>query len=141
MDREDAVEPCDLEDLADVLVGADDRERAAGRAQALDASDEDAQGRRVDERGLRQVDYDLLLALLDDLDHALLELWRGVEVDLATELDDVRLGVDLLVLDVKVQGRSFVVASGGKVADGVAFRAIRTALGCWRRTGFPAVAA
>src|SRR4051794_17189508 len=67
VNREDAVESGDLEDLADVLVGADDRQRTAGRAQALDAADKDAQCRRVDECGLRQVDHDLLLALLDDL--------------------------------------------------------------------------
>jgi hypothetical protein len=51
VDREDAVEAGDLEDLGDVLVGADQGERAAGGAEALDAADEDAERRRVDEGG------------------------------------------------------------------------------------------
>src|SRR4051812_876526 len=102
MNREDAVEARDLEDLADVLVRADDRQRAARGAQALDATDQHTEGGRVDEGGLRQVDDDLLLALLDDLDHPLLELGRGVEIDLAAELDYVRVAVDLLILDAEV---------------------------------------
>src|SRR5947209_5461328 len=102
MNREDTIEARDLEDLADVLVGADDRQRAAGRAQALHAADQDPERGRVDESGLREVDDDLLLPLLDDLDHPLLELGRRVEVDLATELDHMRLRVDLFVLDAEV---------------------------------------
>src|SRR3954451_5949467 len=102
MNREDAVEAGDLEDLADVLVGADDRERSACGTEPLHPSHEHAQGRRVDERRVRQIDDDLLLPLLDDLNHALLELGRRVEVDFASELDHVRVGVDLLILDLEV---------------------------------------
>src|SRR3954463_4181661 len=102
VDREDAVEPRDLEDLGDVLVGADERERATGRPQALHAADEHAKRRRVDEGRLREVDHELLLTVLDHLDETLLELRGGVEIDLPAEFDDVRVGVDLFVLDVEV---------------------------------------
>src|SRR3712207_5136284 len=44
-----------------------------------------------------------IFAVLDPLDEALLELRRRVEVDLPAELDDVRVGVDLFVVDVEVQ--------------------------------------
>ena len=53
VDREDAVEPGDLEDLRDVAVAADERELAVVRAQPLDAADEHAERRRVDERRVR----------------------------------------------------------------------------------------
>src|SRR5207248_9639813 len=82
IDREDAVEPRDLEDLRDVPVAADERELAVVRAEALDAADEDAEGRRVDEGRSAEVDDDLLPALADHLEQLLLELGRRVEVDL-----------------------------------------------------------
>src|SRR3954469_3631646 len=47
VDREDAVEAGDLEDLGDVAVTADERELTLVRAQALDAADEHAEGRRI----------------------------------------------------------------------------------------------
>src|SRR3954470_13284008 len=87
VDREDAVEAGYLEDLRDVLVGADQSERAARRAQPLDAADEHAERRRVDEGGLRQIDDELLLAVLDHLDEALLERRSRVEIALPAELD------------------------------------------------------
>src|SRR5688572_4797130 len=102
MDREDPVESGNLEDLRDVLVRAHERQRAPRRTQALHASHQDAERRRVDEGGLGEVDDDLLLAALDQLDHALLELRRGVEIDLAPELDHVGGVVDRLVFDVEV---------------------------------------
>src|SRR5512140_1262 len=88
VDREDAVEAGDLEDLRDVPVAADERELAVVRAQALHAADEDAERRRVDEGGVREVDDHLLAALADHLEELLLELRRRVEVDLAREGDD-----------------------------------------------------
>ena len=51
-DREDLVQPGDLERLGDVRVGVDDRQRAVAGAQALDGADEDAEGGRVQERRL-----------------------------------------------------------------------------------------
>src|SRR5205085_1649347 len=75
--------------------------------------DEHAQSRRVDERRLREIDDELLLAVLDHLHEALLELRCGVEVDLPAEFDDVRVGVDFFVLDVEVHltPRGLVVAA------------------------------
>jgi hypothetical protein len=102
MDREDAVEPGDLEDLRDVSVAADEREPAVLDSQALDAADEDAERGRVDERRLREVDDDVLRAVRDHLEQLLLELGRGVEVDLAAERDHVGRVVDLLCLYVEV---------------------------------------
>src|SRR5918992_3957219 len=102
MDREDAVQPGDLEDLRDVLIGAHEGERPARRTQALDASHQHSERRRVDEGCLREVDHDLLLSGLDQLDHPLLELGRRVEVDLTAELDHVGGVVDRLVFDVEV---------------------------------------
>src|SRR3954453_3446103 len=67
VDREDAVEPRDLEDLGDVLVGADERQRPAGGAQSLDPADQHAERGGVDEGRLREVDDELLLAVLDHL--------------------------------------------------------------------------
>src|SRR5262245_60756892 len=49
VDREDLVESRDLEDLRDVPVAADERDLAAVRAEPLDAPDQHAEGRRVDE--------------------------------------------------------------------------------------------
>src|SRR4051794_5150861 len=77
VDREDAIQSGDLEDLRDVLIRADECERAAGGTQALDAADEHTERGRVDEGRLRQVDDKMLLAVLDHLDETLLELGRG----------------------------------------------------------------
>src|SRR6201999_3623943 len=86
VNREDAGEPGDLEDLGDLLIRADERERAAGRPQTLDSADESAERGRVDEGRLRQVDDKMLLAVLDHLHKPLLELGRGVEIHLAAQL-------------------------------------------------------
>src|SRR6185437_2390314 len=89
VDREDAVETGDLEDLRDVPVAADKRELAVVRAEPLHAADEDAERRGVDERRVAEVDDDLLAALADHLEQLLLELRRRVEIDLAGERDHV----------------------------------------------------
>ena len=102
VDREDAVEAGDLEDLRDVPVAADERQLAVVRAQALDPADEDAERRRVDERRRREVDDHVLAALADHLEQLLLELGGRVEVDLAREGDHVGVVGDLLGLDVEV---------------------------------------
>src|SRR2546430_7856849 len=102
VDREDAVEPGDLEDLRDVAIAADERELPVVRAEPLDAADEHAERGRVDEGGVAEVDDDLLAALPDHLEQLLLELRRGVEVDLACERDDIRVVTQLLGLDVEV---------------------------------------
>src|SRR2546421_4783667 len=102
VDREDAVESGDLEDLGDVAVAADERELAVVRAQSLDAADEHAERRRVDEGRVREVDYDVLPALADHLEELLLELRRRVEVHLACERDHERVVSELLGPDVEV---------------------------------------
>src|SRR4051794_3021616 len=79
VDREHAVESRDLEDLRDVAVAADERELAVVRAEPLDAADEHAERRRVDERRPREVDDHLARPLPDHLEQLLLELGRGVE--------------------------------------------------------------
>src|SRR5438093_2970979 len=68
VDREHAVEAGDLEDLGDVPVAADERQLAVVRPQALDASHEHAERRRVDERGVAEVDDDVRGALGDHLE-------------------------------------------------------------------------
>ena len=75
-------------------------------AQPLDAADEHAERRRVDERRVREVDDDVLPALPDHVEQLLLELRRRVEVDLAGERDDVRVVAQLLGLDVEVHALS-----------------------------------
>src|SRR6516225_12442449 len=100
MNREDAVEAGDLEDLGDVPVAADERELAVVRAEPLDAADEHSERRRVDERRVGEIDDDFLGALSDHLEQLLLELWRRVQIDLARQRDDVRVVTDLLSLDV-----------------------------------------
>ena len=67
MNREDAVEAGDLEDLGDVVVGADEHQGVVRGAQALDASYQHAERGGIDEGGLREVYDDLLLPGLDQL--------------------------------------------------------------------------
>src|SRR5438128_2502186 len=64
VDREDPIEARDLEDLRDVLVGRDECEMAAAGAQPLDGADQDAERRGADDRRLREVYDELLLAAL-----------------------------------------------------------------------------
>src|SRR5512133_259609 len=104
IDREDTVEPGDLEDLRDVPVAADEREPAVLVTEPLDAADEDAEGRRIDERRVREVDDDLFPAFSDHIEELRLELGRGVEIDFPGEGDDVRRIVDFVRLDVEVHG-------------------------------------
>jgi hypothetical protein len=79
----------DLERLGDVRVGVDDHELAVARAQALDGADEHAEGGRVEEGGLREVDDDADAPVLDGVGERLLQLGRGEQVDLAADGDDV----------------------------------------------------
>src|SRR3954468_15256512 len=119
VDREDAVEAGDLEDLGDVAVAADERELALVRAQPLDAADEHAERRGVDERRVAEVDDDLLAALTDHLEQLLLELGRGVQVHLARQRDDIGVVAELFRFDVEVHrprlfpsARSLTLAAG-----------------------------
>src|SRR6266571_403746 len=102
VDREDAVEPRDLEDLGDVPVAADEREPAVLRAQPLDPAYEHAECRRVDERRVREVDDHILGPLADHVQQMLLELRSGVEIDLARQRNHIRAVADLVRLHVEV---------------------------------------
>src|SRR5579884_154430 len=146
VDREHAVEPRDLEDLRDVAVAADERELAVVRAQPLDAADEHAERRRVDERRVGEVDDDLPAALADHLEQLLLELGRRVEVDLAGERDHVGVVGQLLGLDVEVhvspgglgwsRGRVYLdVDFFGAEAAACDFSCAFTAFRYWRTCG------
>src|SRR5436190_6727619 len=115
VNREDAVEAGDLEDLGDVAVTADERELSLVRAQPLDAPDEHAEGRGVDERRVAEVDDDLLAALADHLEQLLLELGRGVQVDLACKRDHIGVVSQLLGLDVEIhRPPEFVLAASSR---------------------------
>ena len=61
---------------------------------------------------LREVDDHLLAALADHLEQLLLELRRGVEVDLARERDDVAVVGELLGLDVEVHVSPWSMSGG-----------------------------
>src|SRR5215217_6231643 len=104
LDRKQSVKSGDLEDLEEVLVDADERERATRALQPLQCADDHAKPGRVDERHLQEVDHDPPLALLEKRGQPLLELRRGVEVELAAELDEMGLGVDLVVGELEVHG-------------------------------------
>ena len=105
VDGEDAVEPGDLEDLRDVAVAAHERQLAVGRPQPLDPPDQHAERRRVDERGVREVDDHLLPALPDHFEQLCLELGCRVEVDLAGQRDDVPVALELFSVDVEIHSR------------------------------------
>src|SRR4051794_17208267 len=97
-DREDLVEPGDLERLGDVRIAVDDRHHAVLGPQPLEGADEDAQGGGVQERRLGEVDDDPGPAGVDGAHHGALELRSGEEVYLAADRHDVTFGVDVLLL-------------------------------------------
>src|SRR4051794_19594358 len=96
-DREDLIEPGDLERLGDVRVAVDDRHDAVLGPQALERTDEHAEGGRVQERRLGEIDDDPGPAGVDRADDRALELRGGEQVDLAADRHDVALGVDVLL--------------------------------------------
>src|SRR5215217_5298041 len=104
LDRKQSVKSGDLEDLEEVLVDADERERATRALQPLQCADDHAKPGRVDEPHLQEVDRDPPLAVLEKRGQPLLELRRGVEVELAAELDEMGLGVDLVVGELEPHG-------------------------------------
>ena len=85
------------------MVAGDD-EAAAALLEPAVGADQHAEARGVDERGPGQVDDEALDAGGDRRHHALLELGRGEEVDLAGDGDDVGVGVDAAVLDRELDG-------------------------------------
>jgi hypothetical protein len=59
VNRNHAIEPGDLEDPAQIGVGQDEHELCAVRPEPAQAAHEDAEGRRVDERRLGEIDDDV----------------------------------------------------------------------------------
>src|SRR5207245_1959655 len=82
VDREDLGETGDFEHLEDAALGADQREIAIVAPEPLESAHQDAETGGVEEVDGFEVDDDLVLALADELDEALAEPRRGVDVDL-----------------------------------------------------------
>ena len=59
------IETGDLKDASDLLIGTDDSKRAICGVQPLGCADQHAQGRRVDERHLREIDNQVASARSD----------------------------------------------------------------------------
>ena len=89
MDREDAIESRDREDLRDRDAGADDRHPTAGLAHALEPGDQDTQPARVHERHVGEIDDEETAAVIDDAFDPRAELGRGRQVDLTGDVEDV----------------------------------------------------
>ena len=100
---EDLHESRDVEDLLDLRIGADQVDAAAVLAHALEAADQHAESGRVDVADLLEVDDEVVVALIDQLADRVLDLRRGVDVDLARQLDDVRFVARLVHLDFDIQ--------------------------------------
>src|SRR5205085_2476228 len=100
VDLEVAFEPRDLEQRAHAWIRRDDRQRAAAAlAQLVEGADELCQRRRVDERGLAQVDDQAAAAGADRLQQPALERWRGLHVNFARDADYRRLPIGGCVRD------------------------------------------
>src|SRR4029077_16587830 len=88
-----AVEAGDLEDLHDLLVSARDRHRAAsGLVEPFDRACEHADGSRVDEGDVGEVQDKPAAAVSDRAHDARLELWADLEVDLAADYEHRNVG-------------------------------------------------
>ena len=96
VDREDAIEPGDLEDLPEARVDNDDGEASVVRAEPLDSADEHGKRRRVDEGRPAEVDDDDLRAFVDHAQELRLELRARVQVDLTCEAEDDGAGACLV---------------------------------------------
>ena len=86
----------------------------------LDAADEHAQGRGVDERHLRKVDHHVGGAFVDERHDLVLEPRRSVEVDLAGDLYEAQpLAHDgALGSELSAHGEALALGCGG-VCDAV----------------------
>src|SRR5512132_752095 len=87
VDGEDLGQAGDPEDLEDLLLGADQLQRAVVVADPLQPTDQHPEPGRVQEVHLLEVDDDVVGPVADQLDELLAELWRGVHVDLAGHLE------------------------------------------------------
>ena len=87
---------------------------AAAAAQPAVRADQHAEARGVDERRVGEVDHHAPDVGRDRRHHALLELRRGEEVDLAGDGDDVRVAVEPAVLDRELERHPLVRAAVGE---------------------------
>ena len=94
-DAENLYQSRDIEDLFDLRIRADEVNRAAVLAHALEAADQHAEPGRVDIPHLFQVDDQIVDAAVDQFADRILDLGRRVDVDLAGELDDVTIAAAL----------------------------------------------
>src|SRR5919201_5554063 len=85
--------------LALIRAVDDERDLAALRPQSLEAAEQHAERRRVDERGLGEVDDDATRAGADQAEQLALEMRRRVEVALAGNRDETDTVVQPLALD------------------------------------------
>ncbi len=88
VDREHLAQPGDLEDLQDTFLGQHEDERAVLSAHPVEGTHKDAQAGGVEELNAGQVEHQVDLSLGNQLDDPLTQLRRGIDVDLAANLDD-----------------------------------------------------
>jgi serine/threonine-protein kinase RsbW len=89
MDRQDAVETGDREDLQDRFVRACDGHVAAGLPCALQAGDDRAEAARVHERDARKVHEDATRAVGQQVVEASAQRRGRAEIDVSGDVDDV----------------------------------------------------
>jgi len=77
-----------------VLVGARDDEPPVPGSEALERAEQYAEGHRVDERRLCQVDHDVLTPRVDRVIHRGAKLRGGMEVGLTADAHDNGVAVD-----------------------------------------------
>src|SRR5215218_1826557 len=109
VDREDLGQAGDAEDLEDLLLGADELERAVVVADPLEPADQHAETGRVQEVDLLEVDDDVVGPVADQLDELLAELRRGVDVDLAGHFEH-RVAAILAHVEVEIHPLSSLAA-------------------------------
>jgi hypothetical protein len=94
-DPEDLDQAGDVENLLDLRVRADEIHRTAVLAHALESADEHAQTGRVNVADVLKVDDQVIVLLIDQLTDRIFHFGRGVHVDLAGEVNNVRVAFRL----------------------------------------------
>ncbi len=82
-------QPGDPEDLQDPLLRADQIQRAVMRPHPLQAAGQHPQPGGAEEPDLVQVDDELVVVLAGQIDEQLTQPRRGVDIDLALDVDDL----------------------------------------------------
>src|SRR5208337_3539598 len=89
VDAEDLRQPADPDDLQYPLLRADQIQRAVVRPHPLQAPDQHPEAGGVQEPDLVHVDDELVVVLADQIDEQLTQPRRGVDIDLALDVDDL----------------------------------------------------